>query len=66
MVKKFFGGTGREYFGWNILVSLTICRDMQRMFNQFSNIHSTAPKELVREYDTPEGGKSREVGPIIY
>ena len=25
-----------------------------------------APKELVREYQTPEGEKVREVGPIVY
>ena len=24
------------------------------------------PKELVREYQTPEGEKVREVGPIVY
>jgi HSP20 family protein len=30
------------------------------------NFQSTAPKELVREYQTPEGGKVREVGPIVY
>jgi HSP20 family protein len=65
--KKFFGGTGREYFGRDIFREFDdMQREMQRMFDQFSNIHSTAPKELVREYDTPEGGKAREVGPIIY
>ena len=65
--KKFFGGTGREYFGRDIFREFDdMQREMQRMFDQFSNIHSTAPKELVREYDTPEGAKAREVGPIIY
>ena len=24
------------------------------------------PKDLIKEYDTPEGGKIREVGPIVY
>jgi HSP20 family protein len=33
---------------------------------QLKNFQSTAPKELVREYQTPEGGKVREVGPIVY
>ena len=26
----------------------------------------TAPKELIREYETSDGGKVREVGPIVY
>ena len=39
---------------------------MERIFKQFNNIQSTAPKELVREYQTPDGTKVREVGPIVY
>ena len=40
---------------------------MERQFEeQLKNFQSTAPKELVREYQTPEGGKVREVGPIVY
>jgi HSP20 family protein len=40
---------------------------MERQFEeQFKNFQSTAPKELVREYQTTEGGKVREVGPIVY
>ena len=40
---------------------------MERMFEeQFKDIESQAPKELVREYQTPQGGKVREVGPIVY
>ena len=39
-------------------------REMERMFEeQFKDIESQAPKELVREYQTPQGGKVREVGP---
>jgi HSP20 family protein len=42
-------------------------REMERMFEeQFGDIQSKAPKELVREYQTPEGEKVREVGPIVY
>jgi HSP20 family protein len=42
-------------------------REMERQFEeQFKNFQSTVPKDLVREYDTPEGGKVREVGPIVY
>jgi hypothetical protein len=25
-----------------------------------------APKDLIREYETPEGGKVREIGPFVY
>jgi HSP20 family protein len=42
-------------------------REMQRMFEeQFKDIQSNIPKELVREYETPQGGKVREVGPLVY
>ena len=42
-------------------------RETEREFeNTFKNIEDKAPKDLVREYETPEGGKVREVGPIVY
>ena len=40
--------------------------EMGRMYNQFKEMHTNAPAELVREYQTPDGGKVREVGPIVY
>jgi len=40
--------------------------EMERIFKQFNNIQSNAPKELIREYQTPDGTKVREVGPIVY
>src|SRR6185436_8882448 len=40
--------------------------DMDRIFKQLNNIQSNAPKELVREYQAPDGTKIREVGPIVY
>lgn len=43
-----------------------IHEEMNRMFDVFNNISTTAPKELVREYETKEGNKVREVGPIVY
>jgi HSP20 family protein len=43
-----------------------IHEEMNRMFDVFSNISNNAPKELVREYETKEGDKIREVGPIVY
>ncbi len=42
-------------------------RDMERMYHdEFKDIETKAPRELVREYTTPEGAKVREVGPIVY
>jgi HSP20 family protein len=38
-------------------------REMER---EFDDIEKTVPKDLVREYDTPQGGKVREVGPLVY
>ena len=43
-----------------------IHEEMNRMFDLFNNISTNAPKELVREYETKEGSKVREVGPIVY
>ena len=41
-------------------------QQMERMLeDQFKRIESTAPKNLVKEYQTPEGAKVREVGPIV-
>ncbi|HYO06796.1 MAG TPA: hypothetical protein VER14_07415, partial [Phototrophicaceae bacterium] len=69
--KRFFGGSGnnmrRGFFERDIFKEFEdMQQDMERMFNQFSDIQSNAPKELVREYQTPDGGKVREVGPIVY
>ena len=43
-------------------------RGMERMFQeQFRDIDETKiPKELIREYQTSEGAKVREVGPLVY
>jgi HSP20 family protein len=40
--------------------------EMSRLFGKISDIQNNAPKELVREYQTPDGGKVREVGPLVY
>ena len=40
---------------------------MKREFERgFEGIEKRIPKDLVREYTTPEGGKVREVGPMVY
>jgi HSP20 family protein len=41
-------------------------REINRMFNVFNDLSTNAPKELVREYQTADGGKVREVGPFVY
>ena len=41
-------------------------REMQRMAEQTMQDIERLPKNLVREYQTPEGSKVREVGPIVY
>ena len=38
----------------------------KEMEREFENMQSNAPKDLVREYETQEGAKVREVGPIVY
>jgi len=43
-----------------------IHKEMNRIFDVFNNISNNAPKELVREYETKEGEKVREIGPIVY
>jgi len=40
--------------------------EMSRIFGQFSDIQTNAPEELVREYQTADGAKVREVGPLVY
>ncbi|MDQ3872742.1 MAG: Hsp20/alpha crystallin family protein [Thermoproteota archaeon] len=41
-------------------------REMERMFEQTTRDIDKVPKELVREYNTPGGGRVREVGPLVY
>ena len=42
-------------------------REMEREFEeQFKDIETKAPKDLVREYETAGGGKVREYGPFVY
>ena len=64
----FFGGGGE---GWNFDDMFRgfdeMRRDMERRFSEeFKNIENKVPKDLIKEYETPEGGKVREVGPIVY
>jgi HSP20 family protein len=59
-----FGREGGRWFGSDISRQFDeMRREMERIFE---NIQTRTPKELVREYETPEGGKVREVGPLVY
>jgi HSP20 family protein len=42
-------------------------QEFARLFeDQFGSAESRAPRELVKEYQTPDGVKVREIGPIVY
>jgi HSP20 family protein len=41
-------------------------REMDSIFGQLEDIQTDAPQELVREYQTSDGAKVREVGPLVY
>ena len=65
------GREGRGFGGWTFDDMFRefdeMRREMTRTFSkQFKNIENKVPKDLVKEYQTPEGGKVREVGPIVY
>ena len=61
--RRLFGGRRGDIFG-----QFDEMRgEMERMFEaQFKDIQTRAPKELIREYETPEGGKVKEMGPFVY
>jgi HSP20 family protein len=72
--RQFFGGGARrrgEGRGWSFDDMFKefdeMRKEMARTFSeQFKNIENKVPKDLIKEYETPEGGKVREVGPIVY
>jgi len=76
--RNLFGGgggrkrlEGRGFGGWNFDDMFRefdeMKREMSRSFSeQFKNIENKVPKDLIKEYETPEGAKVRQVGPIVY
>jgi HSP20 family protein len=60
--RRFFG-RGRGFFDDMFRGFDEMRREMER---EFEDIEKRIPKDLVREYNTPEGGKVREVGPLVY
>ena len=64
--KRFFSGLS-PFGSWNFDNIFREFDEMTKTFSeQFKNIENRIPKDLVKEYETPEGGKVREVGPIVY
>ncbi|HET8794500.1 MAG TPA: hypothetical protein VFM31_11935, partial [Nitrososphaeraceae archaeon] len=64
--KRFFSGLS-PFGSWNFDNIFREFDEMSRSFpEQFKNIEDRVPKNLIKEYNTPEGGKVREVGPIVY
>src|SRR5919112_3282624 len=68
LYKRFFGGNEiKKYFDRDFFRDFEdMEKEMERLFNQFNDISTNAPKELIREYETSDGDKVREVGPIVY
>src|ERR687891_2524408 len=63
--KKYFHG--RSGFD-DVFKSFDEMRNhMEREFEEgIKQFESNTPKDLVKEYETPEGGKIREAGPFVY
>ncbi len=64
-----FFGRGRRGFGFSEFFKGfdEMRREMENEFeHRFRDIETKAPKDLVREYETPEGSKVREYGPFVY
>jgi HSP20 family protein len=67
--RRFTGGRG--WFGsggrGNLIGEFEEMRkEMERMFEETLQDVERVPKDLVREYQTPSGGKVRQVGPLVY
>jgi HSP20 family protein len=63
----FWGGAGSRRTGENPFREFEELRqDMERMFEGAVQDIDKVPKELIREYETPNKGRVREVGPLVY
>ena len=63
-----FGKRGRRSYFDDMFGGFDRMRkEMEREFEEsFKDLETKTPKELIREYETPEGGKVREIGPFVY
>jgi HSP20 family protein len=68
LFNRFFGFGRRGIFDMNEMFRGfdDVHREMNSILNVFNDLASDAPKDLVREYQTSDGAKVREVGPIVY
>ncbi len=61
--RRFFGLGRRGFFDDMLRGFDEMRREIER---EFQGMEEKIPKDLVREYTTPEGAKVREVGPMVY
>jgi HSP20 family protein len=61
--RRFFGLGRRGFFEDMFRGFDQMKREMER---EFEDMEKRIPKDLIREYTTSEGGKVREVGPMVY
>ncbi|HXX97900.1 MAG TPA: archaeal heat shock protein Hsp20 [Candidatus Bathyarchaeia archaeon] len=61
--RRFFGLGRRGFFEDMFRGFDQMRREMER---EFEDMEKRIPKDLIREYTTTEGGKVREVGPMVY
>jgi HSP20 family protein len=61
--RRFFGPGRRGFFEDMFRGFDQMKREMER---EFEDMEKRIPKDLIREYTTSEGGKVREVGPMVY
>ena len=63
-----FGLLGRRGFERGFFDDIFRGFDKMReeMEREFEDLEKRIPKDMIREYTTPEGGKVREVGPMVY
>jgi HSP20 family protein len=66
--RRFFSGMGGRGLGTGFFDDMFRGFDQMRreMDREFEDLEKRIPKDLVREYTTPEGGKIREAGPFVY
>ena len=70
---SFFNFGGLRCSGWNRLFDTDPFKELEdmeeqmgRIFGQLKDIQTNAPKELIREYETPDGAKVREAVSLVY
>jgi len=71
-INRFFDEGNNNRFGRlfgteNLMSEIeSVHKEMDSIFEEFNDNSKRSSKELVREYETEDGTKVREVGPIVY